>query len=887
MLRRHVILAVFKRNVASYFSGVLGYLFIIVFVVASAAVAFNPQFFTNNLANLDQLSLYFPSLLLFIIPAITMAAWADEKKLGTDELLFTLPATDLEILLGKYLAVLAVYTIALLFSVTQLGVLAYYADPDWGLLITSYFGYWLAGAALLSAGMFASALTSSVTVAFILGAIICAVPVFIDRAAPTSEFVRDLSLSEQLREFTMGMFPMSGIIYFLSLTILMLYLNLVIITRRHWSSSEGTNMGVQYLVRVISLAVVLISLNVVTLASGAVFDLRYDMTAEKLYTLSPTTRELIDKIDKERPVTIQAYLSPDVPREVVDHSNRLRGMLRQYDRIGGGLIEVRFVDVEPFSVEAEEAVLMGIEPRQVQTERTGRFDQETVYMGAVVSSPYDEVVIPYFDLGMPIEYELTRSIRTVSKEDRLTVGILQTDARVGGGMSMTTFSSSPSWQIQEELEKQYDVVEVSPDTTVSQTEFDVLLAVMPSSMTQPQMANFVAYVRTGKPVVIFDDPLPVFDGGQSAPRQPKPSAGGGGMFGGGQPPEEKADGGRATSLLNELEIAWENGEVVWDLTGTTLHPEFGEVIRPELVFISPKSGVESAFNPDSEISSGLQEALAFFPGRIRPRTGSDLEFTPLLRTGMKSGVLDWNEITQPGFFGRGLTIIPDPVRFADDDAHVIAAQIKSKNDAGEGGINVIYVADVDMISDQLFSIVQGQLYGLRLDNVKFVLNAVDYLAGDESYIELRKRRAQHRTLTRIQQQTDKFRDERASAQEAAEREADEQLEARREALRAEVEAIENDATLTSAEKDQRIRIAQERQQRILDVTEANIDREKDKKIEQIKSLEQRQIRALENGIWIRAVVFPALPAILLGAMVLIMRMSSEQRDIEASRLVKS
>src|SRR5579872_2670527 len=143
-LRMHVINAVFKRNFLSYFSGVIGYLVIIVFVLAGAISAFNSQFFANNLDNLDQLNSVFPGLLLFLVPAITMGVWADERKLGTDELLFTLPATDFEILLGKYLAVLAVYTIALFFALTHLVVLRFIGDPDMGVALTTYLGYWLA-----------------------------------------------------------------------------------------------------------------------------------------------------------------------------------------------------------------------------------------------------------------------------------------------------------------------------------------------------------------------------------------------------------------------------------------------------------------------------------------------------------------------------------------------------------------------------------------------------------------------------------------------------------------------------------------------------------------------------------------------------------------------
>ncbi|MEX0726930.1 MAG: Gldg family protein [Planctomycetaceae bacterium] len=900
MLQLHIIKAVFLRNVASFFSGILGYLFIVVFVVAASFAAFSPQFFTNNLANLDQLTYWFPLLLLFIVPAITMGTWADERRSGTDELLFTLPASDIDILLGKYLAVVCIYTFALLFSVSNLFVLAWIGDPDWGLIFTTYLGYWIAGAALLSIGMFASVLTNSTTVAFVLGTVLCSVPVLIGGAAPWNDFLKSLSLSEQLHDFTTGMIPLSGVLYFISLAAFMQYLNLVFITKRHWSASQKLGMGWQYLARAVAVAVTLVSLN--NMASyGA---MRIDMTAEKVFSLSETTRNLVDKIEAKRPVLVQAFVSPDVPRQYVPVQKRLLGLLRQYNDLGGSRIDIRIVNVEPFSQEAEEADLLGIASRQVISEVGGRTREYDIFLGATVSSAYGEVVIPFFDVATPIEYELTRSIRTVSKEDRPNIGILATDANVTGGFDMSSFRSLPEWQISTELKKQYKVEQVSPDTPIDAGKYQVLLAVMPSSLTEPQMQNFVNYVRSGKPVIIFDDPLPLSSarGLQLAPRSPKPSAGGG-MFGQQAPPEPKADGGKLTRLLNLLEIAWDNGQVVWDNSGQRIHPEFGDMLREEILFISPANGTKSALNDDSEITSGLQEIVSFFSGTVRPRANSSLKFEPLLRTSADSGLIDWEDVVSPGMFG-GVSISPDPPLFIDKDAHVIGAHITGKIAGGtqpgadgsapaETSLNVIFVADSDIISDQMFELRQRGFRRtetsaeLNFDNVTFVLNAVDVLAGDDSYIDLRNRRTTHRTLKRVESYTADSLKEQNEQNEAATKEAKEKIEQAKENFRKEREKIEKDTSIDDRTKSILLRMKAEEEERKLQVAQANIERDKKAELDQIKARTVREIRRIEDAIRYASVAIPPAPALLLGIIMLLSRWRSEQSNISPERRVKA
>jgi ABC-2 type transport system permease protein len=886
VFRRYVISAIFRRNVASYFSGVLGYLFIIAFVVAGGLLAFRPQFFTNNVANLDQLSDGFPMLLLFLVPAITMGAWADEKKLGTDELLFTLPATDLEILIAKYLAVLAVYSIALAFSLTHLIVLSVIGSPDFGVAFTTYFGYWLAGAALLAAGMFGSVLTSSATVAFVLGVVMCAVPVFIGSIAPSSDLLRNLSVREQLHDFELGMIPISGIFYFVSLTVFMLYLNLVMVRRRHWSTGQQTSMGFQYVVRALCLCLALICVDYVASHGNA----RADLTHERVYSLSPTTIDVIRKINPDHPVKIEAYISTDVPREYVPVRKQLTGLLRQYAQIGGSAVDVHFIDVEPFSKEAEAAKIQGITPEHVRSEREGRRYEDTIYMGAVVSSSNDQVVIPSLGPTTPLEYELTRSVRTVANQKRLTIGVMRTDADVIGGQR--------EWQIVTELKKQYSVKDVSPDSPIEDGKYDVLMVVMPSSLTQPQMANLVNYVKKGHPTLLFDDPLPwVFNSGfgvTQAPRLPKPAPGSQmGMMGmqQRQPAPPKADDGKAASLLEALHLAWDNGRAVWDAFNP--HPEFASVIQ-EFVFISPKSGTRGAFNQSSEITSGLQEMLVAFAGEIKPtRAAGSVKFEPLLRTSPQSGYMEWDEYTEQGFdFSHGFSptarLREDRPHFLDPrgGALVLAAHITAETPENPYKLNVVYVADIDLISDWFFyNRSHGSDSNLDFDNVTFVLNAVDVLAGDKTYLDLRKRRPELRTLTGVEKRTAQFVEDRITKTKEADDEAKKLLQKAQHEFDDKRKAIEGDPKLSPPEKEELIRRLKDGEERRLDVKKNDIDRKKQQEIDEVKNETERHIRETERKVMAMAVIVPPIPAVILGIVVLVMRWLREQRYIVPERRV--
>ncbi len=910
-MRFHVILAVLKRNVASYFTGVLGYLFITAFVALAVALAFDGRFFTNNDCSLDRLSENFHWLLLFIVPAITMTAWAEERRQGTDELLFTLPAKDSEILAGKYGAVLVVYTIALFFTFPLIFALEYLGDPDCGSLFATYAGYWLAGAAMLAVGMFASSLTNSSTVAFVLAAVICAFFVFVDeltalRAGLESLGIREpLGVSGYMNQFATGVIPFGGTIYFVSITAMFLYLNAVMIARRHWQGSvDGTSLGLQYIVRAVSLGVVVASLSYAV----SVFGGRFDLTKGSLFSLSPVSRQAISAVDAKRPVTVTAYLSKDVPKEYLPVQKKLYGMLGQFDKIGGAKVDVRIVSVDPLSKEAEEASQWGIQPRQVQSEKDGRFQVEEIFLGAVASSGFDQVVIPFFDKGTPVEFELTRAIGTVAKEKRLTVGVLTTDAKVFGGMDMQSFQQSPEWRLVAELKRQYNVREVSPDQVIpvkgaakvtaaeadargtspsEEGPVDVLIAILPSTLTQPQMKNLVDYVQAGGPTLIFDDPAPHFVGLANSPNMPNKPSQGGGMFGmGGGPGAPKADGGKATSLMEAIGVDWDVRSVLFDEHNP--HPQHENRFPKQLVYVTAdESAKQSGINQDVAITSGLQEILAWFSGEFRKASGSKVELTPLLQTHAgTSGSIDWDNATQVGGFGgqRGPNF--DAKRVTDSTSHLIAARIKGGgNKAPDGKANVIFVADVDFVHDVMFNISETRVEDLVIDNTLFVMNCVDTLAGSEEYVKLRNRRPTKRPLKTIEKQRIAFDKERQKREKSATDEADKSLTDAKDRLQKVIKEIETNKEMDEGEK---LRLLGERtaaENRKLELEQKKIDQKKANAIRVARMESQGLVKRIENSTWFWAFFLSLLPAVVLGLVVLVIRWLNEDSGASTDRLV--
>lgn len=166
--------SIFKRECLSFFSTPIAYVFIAIFLSMTGVFTFYlGDFYQRGQADLIPFFSFHPWLYLFLVPAIAMRTWAEERKTGTIELLMTLPVTTTQILLGKFLAAWAVLGLALALTFPMWLTVNYLGSPDNGIVIAAYIGSWLMAGAFLAVSVFVSALTKNQVVAFVLAVVIC------------------------------------------------------------------------------------------------------------------------------------------------------------------------------------------------------------------------------------------------------------------------------------------------------------------------------------------------------------------------------------------------------------------------------------------------------------------------------------------------------------------------------------------------------------------------------------------------------------------------------------------------------------------------------------------------------------------------------------------
>lgn len=523
---------------------------------------------------------------------------------------------------------------------------------------------------------------------------------------------------------------------------------------------------------------------------------RIDLTEDKLYTLSEGTRNILKKTDE--PISLTLYFSESLAKgrpDLQSYGKRVRELIEEYSAVSGGVITVETVDPEPFSEAEDKARASGIASVPLNA-------SEQFYFGLVGANSTDgREVIRFFDPSQErfLEYNLTRLVYNLANPEKKTVGVISSLPIDGSEPNPgIPTQPQPAWQIMREIRSTFDVRTIEPTAAQIDKDVDVLLLVHPKNLDEPMLRAIDQYVIGGGKAIVFVDPLCEMDIPPGAQQNPL----------------SVMNADRSSSLAPLLAawgVSFDPEKVAADrdhaMRGRA--PD-GRSVVPYIHYISlDKESVDQA----DAVTGDLTDLQFGISGFIAPEDGATTTFTPLITTSPEAMVLDRSKVAffpqpdellaayKPG--GKPLTIAarisgtarsayapsdrgenassrngaspspspagaPNPTDAPAPDAASPAqevpggalaqeeiADVTPASTPAEGDINVIVVADVDMLTDRMW--VQEMRLGNQVlgyqklsDNGDFLLSALDNMAGSTDLISVRARGTYQRPFTLVE-----------------------------------------------------------------------------------------------------------------------------------------
>lgn len=408
----HKVLAIARKELVGFFASPAAFLFLAAFLGVTLFVFFwVAAFFERNLADVRPLFQWMPVLLIFLVAALTMRAWAEERRAGTLELLLTSPTGPTEHVLGKFLGCMALVLIALLLTLPLPITVSMLGPLDWGPVIGGYAATVMLASAYVAIGLWVSCHTDNQIVSLILTVVIAGAFYLIGADTLTSlvgyraaEWLHALGAGSRFVSITRGVLDLRDLYYYLSITAVFLALNRLSLEKLRWAGNPASADHRRWY-----LAVGLLAANVLgaNLWLDQIRWARVNLTAGRLYTLSDATRNYLAEL--QEPLLIRGYFSAATHPLLAPLVPQLRDLLREYAVAGGSRVHVEFVDPhDDPSVEAEAGSRYGIRPVPFQV--------SSKYQASVVNSYFD-VLIAYGDQYQVLNYRDLIEVKSQSDRD--------------------------------------------------------------------------------------------------------------------------------------------------------------------------------------------------------------------------------------------------------------------------------------------------------------------------------------------------------------------------------------------------------------------------------------------------------------------------------------
>jgi len=425
------ILSITRKELKGTFGSPMALIFVGAFLAVTLFSFFWVEtFFARGVADVRPLFRWMPVLMIFLVAALTMRQWSEEQRSGTMEVLLTLPVSPLQLVVGKFLAVLALVALALALTLFLPITVWLLGNLDWGPVVGGYLAALLLAAAYAAIGLFASSRTDNQIVALIATVLLCGLFYLVGSPGVTDfagnvlgEVLRAIGVGSRFESIQRGVVDLRDLLYYVSLTGVFLTLNVLSLVSKRWSQGERTRpqrSGV-------TLTSVLLALNLVFVNVWAypLRNLRVDLTQQREYSLSRATRDLLGNL--QEPLLVRGYFSERTHPLLAPLVPTIHDMLQEYQVASGGKVQLEIVDpaTDP-EKEAEANQTYGIRPTPFQV--TDRYEASVInsYFDVLIRYGDQSEVLTFDDLievvprrdGVDVrlrnlEYDLTRSIKKV------------------------------------------------------------------------------------------------------------------------------------------------------------------------------------------------------------------------------------------------------------------------------------------------------------------------------------------------------------------------------------------------------------------------------------------------------------------------------------------
>lgn len=616
-----------KNELLRYFISPLAYVYLVAFLLLNGSFAvYFGHFVDRGIAGLGSMFAFQPWLYLLFIPGISMRLWAEEFRSKTVVQLLTMPVSVSTLVWGKFLASWIFAAAALVLTFPFWLTVNYLGAPDNGVIAGSYLGSWVLAGCMLAISQTMSALTKNQVIALVLAVIVNFlfflsgveyVLGFFRMFAPAAvvDMVASFSFLVHFGTIAGGLLEMRDVVFFVSVILLFNVTTILVVSFRTSGTSRWlkSTQAAYYVLFFLLLLTAFTGLNLT--ANRFLRTEQYDFTQEKLHTLTPSSRRVLENLPE--PVTAKLYYSPVLGQrnpELRLMYDRVRLLLEQFARLQPEKFSYKIYNPQPLDDLEDQAIAAGLQPLPlVDLNQNGFF-------GLVLTDSADRrEIIPFFALERYgyLEQDLTEKVYQLYHEKK-TLGLISSlpvfDTPFAGGYV------SPRWNIMTEIEKFYEVKIINSAEDLA--KIDLLMMIHPQKLPDDVVGAIKQYSELGGKTLLL------LDTAAEAPRIFSPDniefypSNLNGL--------DKFWGFR---FYNELVVADLDNSITVDATKNySTNPVFTQDV---VQFVAPASSM----NPDFPVTRNLQGILFASVSAVVPDGGRSA-FLPLIKGGDQSGVLN-------------------------------------------------------------------------------------------------------------------------------------------------------------------------------------------------------------------------------------------------------